>query len=144
MKIGLVYQTKREKAMVQIVSWLEQALLEAPFSLVVGKPEVVKNQTFDAYILGSSVYAGAIQKELLDYINKMSDSITGKPVATFIVCKEIKQPEDHMKQILDVLPEEPFAQSFFEGYMFRKGKFDKQETRASEFAKVIITKLATL
>ena len=142
MKIAIVYETKRKKATVQVVDWLKNALKSQNVDVTAGKPDEFENLDFDAFIFGSSVYAGKVQDQLLEFIEARKEEISNKPIAAFVVCKEVEHPrEQNLVQILDKLPVEPIAEYCFEGYMLRKGKFEDQRSKAEDWVKEFVNKL---
>lgn len=143
MKIAIIYETKRKKATVQVVEWLSNALKSQNVDVTVGKPEDYDSLDFDAFIIGSSVYAGNVQAQLLDFIESRKEEIGTKPVAAFVVCKEVEHPrEQNLVQILDKLAIEPISEYCFEGYMLRKGDFERQQSKAIEWVKEFVSKLS--
>jgi menaquinone-dependent protoporphyrinogen IX oxidase len=143
MKVAIIYETKRKKATVQVVEWLSNALKSHDVDVTTGKPEDYDSLDFDAFIIGSSVYAGNVQAQLLDFIVTRKEEIVNKPVAAFVVCKEVKHPrEQNLVQILDKLPTEAISEQCFEGYMLRKGDFENQESKAIDWVKEFLSKLS--
>jgi menaquinone-dependent protoporphyrinogen IX oxidase len=143
LKIAIIYETKRKKATVQVVDWLKNALMNLNVDVKAGKPDEFENLDFDAYIIGSSVYAGKVQDQLLEFIEARKAEIGNKPIAAFVVCKEVKHPrEENLVQILDKLPSEPIAEHCFEGYMLRKGNFEDQRSSAEDWVREFVSKLS--
>ena len=143
LKVGIIYETKRKKATVQVVEWLENALKNHNVEVTAGKPEEFDNLDFDAFIIGSSVYAGQVQQQLLEFIEARKEEIGSKPVAAFVVCKEVEHPrEENLIQILDKLPTEPITDQCFEGYMLRRGNFDRQQSKAEDWVRDFVSKLS--
>ena len=143
MKVAIIYETKRKKATVQVVEWLRNALKSHNVDVTSGKPEEFNNLDFDAFIIGSSVYAGKVQDQLLEFIEARKEEIGSKPVGAFVVCKEVERPrEENLVQILDKLPTETVTDECFEGYMLRKGKFDDQQGKAEDWVREFVSKLS--
>lgn len=143
MKVAIIYETKRKKATVQVVEWLRNALKSNNVDVAAGKPEEFENLDFDAFIIGSSVYAGKVQEQLLDFIEAKKDEIGSKPIAAFVVCKEVEHPrEQNLVQILDKLPTEPISELCIEGYMLMKGKFENQRSKVEDWVKEFLSKLS--
>ncbi len=137
-RVCIVYSTKRKKATVQVVEWLKAAFESNGLEAEVGKPEEINTQDCDLFVLGTSVYAGAVQEPILAFVNQNQDLLREKPVATFVVCKEVKTPECHMNLVVEKLPKEPMTWTNFEGYVMRKGGFRKQQSKADIWVKEII------
>ncbi len=142
MKIGIIYGTRRKKATVTVVNWLKSAFNQAGITVDAARHKEFTTFDQDAFLIGSAVYAGGIRTGLLEFLEKNQNSIKDKPLATFVVCKEVEKPENHMAQILEKLPQEPISQVIFEGYMFRKGNFDKQKPKAEAWVQEIVKKLS--
>ena len=141
-RVCIVYSTKRKKATVQVVEWLKVAFESNGLEVEVGKPEEINTQDCDLFVLGTSVYAGAVQEPILAFIDQNQDLLREKPVATFIVCKEVETPECHMNLVIEKLPKEPMTWINFEGYLLRKGDFEKQQSKANTWVKDIISRLS--
>jgi menaquinone-dependent protoporphyrinogen IX oxidase len=143
LKIAIIYETKRKKATVQVVEWLRNALASQNVEVTAGKPEAFETLDFDAFIIGSSVYAGNVQSQLLKFIESRKEEIGNKPVAAFVVCKEVEHPrEQNLVQILDKLPADPISEQCFEGYMLRKGNFEDQRGKAEDWVRDFVSKLS--
>ena len=142
MKLGLIYGTKRKKATVEVIKWLTNAFQEAGIEVDAGKPEDISDLNYDVFVVGSSIYAGQAEDYLLDFVEKNKDTLTSKPVATFVVCKEVECPENNMAQILERLGTDPISQLFVEGYMLRKKNFDDQQGKVEDWAKDLVSKLS--
>ena len=141
-RVCIVYSTKRKKATVQVAEWLKAAFESNGLEVEVGKPEEVNTQDCDLFVLGTSVYAGAVQEQILEFVNQHQDLLREKPVATFVVCREVKTPESHMNLVIEKLPKEPMTWINFEGYVMRKGNFRKQQSKADTWVKEIISRLS--
>ena len=141
MKIAIIYGTKRKKAMVQVVEWLKAACKSEGHDVTVGKPAEFGSLEFDLFVIGSSVYGGEVVEEIVEFVKKNNDTLSGRNIATFIVCKETKTPETNMEKILCFLEEKPINQMFIEGYMFREKDFGRQENKAKEWIKEILSTL---
>jgi len=137
-RVCIVYSTKRRKATVRVVEWLKAAFESNGLEVEVGKPEEFNTLDCDFFVLGTSVYAGAVQESILAFVNQNQDLLREKPVATFIVCKEVETPECHMNLVIEKLPKEPMTWINFEGYLMRKGDFGKQQSKADTWVKDII------
>jgi menaquinone-dependent protoporphyrinogen IX oxidase len=142
LKLGIIYGTKRKKATVEVIEWLMEACKKSGIEVEVGKPEEVSDLDHDAFVVGSSIYAGQAQSDLLEFVEQNRETLTSKPVATFVVCKEVECPEDNMAQILERLGSEPISQLFVEGYMIRRGNFDRQRVKVEDWVKDLISKLS--
>jgi menaquinone-dependent protoporphyrinogen IX oxidase len=142
MKVAIVYGTNREKAMVKVVKWLEAGFTSEGHEVKVGRPNEFDSFDYDVFVIGSSIYAGNAVEGVLDYVGTNSDKLSEKNVATFLVCKETKCPEDQIVQIHERLKKEPLTQMFIEGYMFREKNFKRQESKALEWTKEILGKVA--
>ena len=141
-RVGIVYSTKRSKATVQVVGWLKAAFESNGLDVEAGKPEDLNTLNCDLFVLGTSVYGGAVQEPILEFISQNQDLLTEKPVATFVVCKEVETPEGHMNLVIEKLPKEPMTWINFEGYVFRRGDFEKQRSKADTWVKEIISQLS--
>jgi hypothetical protein len=53
MKVALVYDTMRKKAMVQVVEWLEESVKTEGHEINVGKPHEFDSLDFDLFVIGS-------------------------------------------------------------------------------------------
>jgi menaquinone-dependent protoporphyrinogen IX oxidase len=105
--------------------------------------EEFENLDFDAFIIGSSVYDGKVQAKLLDFIEAKENELGRKPIAAFIVCKEVEHPrQQNLVQILNKILTEPIAEQRFEGYILRKGDFEKQKRKAENWVKEFVSKMA--
>ena len=138
MKVAIIYGTNREKACVKVVDWLKKGFEEEGHEVTVGKPSKFDVLDYDLIVLGSSVYGGKVQEDVIQFVTMNKDVLAGKRLATFIVCKETKTPETHMEQILCLLTEDPVQQMFIEGYMFREKNFGRQEQKAKDWVKAVI------
>lgn len=138
MKIGIIYSTKREKATVSVVEWLLNAFEKEGVNAEASRPGELDPETFDGLVIGSAVYGGKVQADILEFVTNNKSILSDKPFATFIVCKETKEPECHMSQILQLISDEPLTQEFFEGYMIWRRNFDEQESLAKEWANEIV------
>jgi len=77
------------------------------------------------------------------FIEANKEEIGSKPVAAFVVCKEVEHPrEENLVQILDKLPTEPISDHCFEGYMLRKGNFEDQRGKAEDWIRDFVSKLS--
>jgi len=141
-RVGIVYSTKRRKATVQVVEWLKASFESNGLEVEVGKPEEINTLNCDLFVLGTSVYAGEVQEPILEFVNQNQDLLREKPIATFIVCKEVKTPEGHMNLVIEKLPKKPMTWINFEGYLMRKGGFEKQQSKADTWVKEIIGRLS--
>jgi len=141
-RVGIVYSSKRRKATVQVVEWLKAAFESNGLEVEVGKPEEINTLNCDLLILGTSVYAGAVQEPILEFVDQNQDLLREKPVATFVVCKEVKTPECHMNLVIEKLPKEPITWTNFKGYVMRKADFEKQQGKADNWVKEIIGRLS--
>ncbi|TFG06985.1 hypothetical protein EU538_09425 [Candidatus Thorarchaeota archaeon] len=139
--VALIYETRRKKAMVQVVEWIEDALASMGVDAEVGKPDQLGAMNHDAYFIGSSVYGGKVVPRILEFIQKYKEELASKPVAAFMVCKETKHPEEQMEQVLDALPAKPIGQQFFEGYILLEKDFDRQRTKAEAWVTEMIAKI---
>ena len=93
-------------------------------------------------MIGSTIYAGNDVEGLLENVESSSEKLSDKNVATFLVCKETKCPEDQIVQIHERLKKEPLTQMFIEGYMFREKNFSRQEQKAKDWVKATLSKLS--
>lgn len=143
MRIGLIYSTNREKATVAVVQWIEEFMKLKGLNIDIQRPDEVHELNYDAYIIGTSVYAGAVREDILSFVEKNADRLAEKPVATFVVCKETKQPEDNMNQVTHKLKNKPVSWLPIEGYVFRKAGFDKQKPMVEKWLEEIIPKLSS-
>jgi len=141
-RVGIVYSTKRRKATVQVVEWLKAAFESNGLEVEVGKPEEIDMLNCDLFVLGTSVYAGQVQESILEFVSQNQDLLREKPVATFVVCKEVETPECHMNLVIEKLPKEPMTWINFEGYLMRKGNFRKQQSKADTWVKEIICQIS--
>jgi len=141
-RVGIVYSTKRRKATVQVVEWIKAAFESNGLEVEVGKPEEIDTLNCDLFVLGTSVYAGQVQESILEFVSQNQDLLREKPVATFVVCKEVETPECHMNLVIEKLPKEPMTWINFEGYLMRKGNFRKQQGKADTWVKDIISRLS--
>ena len=80
--IALINIVKKESE----VADTEKSILEAIH-------DKFENFDHDAYIIGGAVYAGGIRAGLLEFLDKTKDTFERKPLAAFVVCKEVKTPE---------------------------------------------------
>jgi menaquinone-dependent protoporphyrinogen IX oxidase len=138
LKIGIIYSTKREKATVSVIEWLFNAFEEEGVEAEAGRPDEMNPGSYDGLVIGSAVYAGKVQADILEFVTDNKSLLSNKPFATFIVCKETEEPECHMSQILQLISDEPLTQQFFEGYMIWRRNFDEQEIQAKEWASEIV------
>jgi len=141
-RVGIVYSTKRRKATVQVVEWLKAAFESNGLEVEVGKPEEIDTLNCDLFVLGTSVYAGQVQESILEFVSQNQDLLREKPVATFVVCKEVETPECHMNLVIEKLPKEPMTWINFEGYVIRKGDFRDQQSKANTWVKDIIGQIS--
>ncbi|MGD9395551.1 MAG: flavodoxin domain-containing protein [Candidatus Thorarchaeota archaeon] len=141
MRVALVYGTNRKKATVKVVKWLEETVKAEGHEITVGKPSEFDSLDFDLIIIGSSVYADNVVGEIKDFVKEKSNILSGKKVATFIVCKETKNREPHMDQILCELAEDPINQMFVEGYMVFEKDFGRQESIIKDWIKEVLSTL---
>jgi len=141
-RVGIVYSTKRRKATVQVVEWLKAAFESNGLEVEVGKPEEIDTLNCDFFVLGTSVYAGQVQESILEFVSQNQDLLREKPVATFVVCKEVETPECHMNLVIEKLPKEPMTWINFEGYVIRKGDFRDQQSKANTWVKDIIGQIS--
>ena len=142
MKVAIIYGTNREKATIRVVDWLSQGFGNEGHEVSRGKPAEFDSLDYDIIIVGSSVYKGEVVEEITEFVKRNSDTLSGKKLATFVVCKETKTPESHMEKILCLLKETPINQMFIEGYMFREKNFGSQEGKAKEWVKETLSKLS--
>ena len=142
MKVAIIYGTNREKATVKVVDWLRQGFEDDGHEVSVGKPSKFDALDYDLIVLGSSVYGGKVQDDVIQFVMMNKDVLNEKSLATFIVCKETKTPEINMEQILCLLTEDPVQQMFIEGYMFRENNFNRQEQKAKDWVKATLSKLS--
>ena len=142
MKVAIIYGTNREKATVKVVDWLRQGFEDDGHEVSVGKPSKFDALDYDLIVLGSSVYGGKVQDDVIQFVMMNKDVLNEKSLATFIVCKESKTPEINMEQILCFLTEDPVQQMFIEGYMFREKNFNRQEQKAKDWVKATLSKLS--
>ncbi|MFW9807896.1 MAG: flavodoxin domain-containing protein [Candidatus Thorarchaeota archaeon] len=143
MKVAIIYGTNRKKAMVKVVKWLEETVKEDGHEVSVGKPSEFDSIDYDLIIIGSSVYIDTVVEEITKFVEKYSETLRGKKVATFLVCKETTKQEENLEQILCLLVEMPINKMFIEGYMFREGDFDRQENKAKEWAKEVLISVSS-
>ncbi len=142
MKVAVVYGTNREKAMVKVIKWLQAGFESEGHEVTVGRPHELDSLNYDLFVIGSSIYAGNAVEGILEYVEQNNEGLNEKNVATFLVCKETKCPEDQMVQILERLKKTPLTQMFIEGYMFREKDFKRQESKALDWTKEILGKVA--
>ena len=141
-RVGIVYSTKRRKATVQVVEWLKAAFESNGLEVEVGKPDEFNALDCDLFVLGTSVYAGEVQEAILEFVSQNQNLLREKPVATFVVCKEVETPECHMNLVIEKLPKEPITWINFEGYVIRKGDFRDQQSKANTWVKDIIGQIS--
>lgn len=137
MKIGIIFSTERKKATVQVVDWLISALEQKGFNMEVGMSNEFQKFDCDGYIVGSAVYGFHVLEVLVNFLEENEEHFQGKPVATFVVCQLVKLSRLYKKEISKKLPVEPVSQAVFKGYRERKGKFEKQESKAFEWVNEI-------
>ncbi len=94
----------------------------------------------DGVVIGSAVYGGKVQDDVLQFVSENQSALSQRPLATFVVCKEINEPDCHLEQTLDVLPAEPVKVDFFEGYILFRRDFDEQEAVAKKWTNEILRK----
>lgn len=91
---------------------------------------------YDLIVLGSSVYAGKIQKEMIDFIGAEKEKLITKKIALFSC--NMHQGEEGEKQLKNIFPKEIYDNSFFS--VSFGGKFDFNKMNFLE--KVIVKKIA--
>ncbi len=116
MKVGIIYNTNRREATYKIVAWLESALGQNKFEVVVGKMGEFQDFDCDAFIVGSAVYGFHVEKKFEKYLGGKKDYFKNKPLATFVVCGLTKLSKMYRRGILKKLPSEPISHTVFKGY----------------------------
>ena len=79
----------RKKVMVIVVKWLEETMKAENHEITIRKPSEFDSLDYDLIVIDSSVYADNIVGVIKDFVKDGSDLLSGKKVATFIVCKDI-------------------------------------------------------
>ncbi|RLI54398.1 MAG: hypothetical protein DRP09_13235 [Candidatus Thorarchaeota archaeon] len=141
MKVALIYTTKREKATVAAVRWMTSALREEGAQVEILHPHEVSDLQYDGFFIGSSVYKGQVSLELLEFLVQNREALCHKPVAVFVVCKEKQHPELHAQLILSRLKGDAVSWIPIEGYILRKGGFDKQRPAVEGWTRDTLAKM---
>ncbi len=137
MKIGIIYNTNRKEATYQIVVWLESALEQKDFDVVVGEMNNFQEFNCDAFIIGSAVYGFHVEKKFENYLGDKTDYLRNKPIATFVVCGLTKLSKMYRRGIFESLPSKPISHIAFKGYYYpsdiKKWDSNGQKSKATEW-----------
>ena len=136
MKTAIIYQTKHGYAEKCAKSLKEGICCETELFDLGKKGERPDLDQFSMVILGGSVYAGKLQKEILDYWEANKEKLLEKKIALFSC--NMTQGEENEKQLSKIFPEEILAKSFCT--LSLGGKFDFSKLNFLE--KMIVKKVA--
>lgn len=92
---------------------------------------------FDAYILGTPIYAGNPQKAMQHFCNKNADVLTQKPLALF-VCGMEENGDKQQQELANAFPENVCQKAVSKQFLGGEFLFEKMNF----FEKMIIKKIA--
>ncbi|KAL0216009.1 hypothetical protein P9112_008193 [Eukaryota sp. TZLM1-RC] len=93
MRIAIVYTTKHG-AVLKVAEYLKERINSDNICLFNAKDNsTIDCSSFDVIILGGSVYAGSVQKQLTSFINQNMDVLQDKHIGLFVSCMSQNQAQ---------------------------------------------------
>lgn len=121
MKTLIVYGTKYGTA--EKCSNILKDKLQGEYKVInIKRDKITDLETFDNIVIGGSIYAGNIQKEVKDFCSSNLDTLKNKKIGLFICCMNEDNPET---QINAAFPQELLDQAIIKESFGGEFKFQK-------------------